>query len=59
MVKELFKQLKGLPADVNSVYTEMSNFMARKQAFGDEMTTDDIASMYLTMMKRVQSLNYY
>ena len=59
MVKELFKQLKGLPADVNSVYTEMSNFMARKQAFGDEMTTDDIASMYLTMMKRIQSLNYY
>jgi len=48
-MKDLFKNLavEGLPSDVNGIYKAMSNLMARSRAFGEELSTDDIASMYI------------
>ncbi|MEE3344001.1 MAG: hypothetical protein VZS44_07925 [Bacilli bacterium] len=52
MVKTLFKEVigKGLPSDVNSLYMSMQNLLNRAQAFGTELSTEDIASMYLSQM---------
>lgn len=61
MVKELFKQVagKGLPSDANAVYTSMRDFLAQAEFFGNEMSTSDIASMYLQQMQYLNSLKYF
>ena len=64
MIKELFKQVvgKGLDSDVNSLYVSMQNFLSRAQAFGEEISTEDIASMYLQNMQKlnqIQNLKAY
>ena len=58
MIKELFKGLvgNGLTSDVNSLYLSMQNFLSRKQAFGEEIDTDDIASMYLQQMYKLNDI---
>lgn len=58
MIKELFKQVQGLPVDVSRVYQEISNTLNKAKAFGEELTTDDIASMYLNSMQRLAQLKY-
>ena len=58
MIKELFKQVQGLPIDVSRVYQEISGVLNKAKAFGDELTTDDIASMYLNVMNRMSQLKY-
>ena len=60
MIKELFKEIQGqgLPVDVNAVYQEFSSILNRVKAFGGEMSTDDIASMYLKAMSKVNNLKY-
>ena len=58
MIKELFKQVQGLPVDVSKVYQEISNTLNKAKAFGEELTTDDIASMYLNSMQRLAQLKY-
>jgi len=50
MIKELFKTLKGLPIDVTSVYKDIANTLNKAKAFGEELSTDDLASMYLSSM---------
>ena len=60
MIKELFKQVagKGLPSDVNSLYVSMNNFLQRAQAFGEDINTTDIASMYLQQMQKLNQIQY-
>lgn len=60
MVKTLFKEVigKGLPSDVNSLYTSMQNLLNRAQAFGTELSTEDIASMYLSQMQQLNNIQY-
>ena len=58
MIKELFKSVKGLPIDVTSVYRKMSNVLNRSKALGEEMSTDDIAAMYLNSMNDLARLQY-
>ena len=60
MIKELFKQVagKGLPSDVNSLYVSMQNVLNKAKAFGNELSTDDIASMYLSQMKQLNDIQY-
>jgi hypothetical protein len=58
MIKELFKQVQGLPVDVSRVYQEISNTLNKAKAFGEDLTTDDIASMYLNSMQRLAQLKY-
>lgn len=58
MIKELFKQVQGLPIDVSRVFQEISGVLNRAKAFGEELSTDDIASMYLNVMNRMSQLKY-
>ena len=60
MIKELFKAVlgKGLPSDVNRLYTSMQNLFSRAQAFGEEISSDDIASMYLSQMQELNKIEY-
>ena len=60
MVKELFKAIQGqgLPVDVSQVYSEISGLLNRAKAFGEELSTDDIASMYLSSMQKINNLKY-
>lgn len=58
MIKELFKQVQGLPVDVSKVYQEIAMTLNKAKAFGEELTTDDIASMYLNSMNKMAQLKY-
>lgn len=60
MVKKLFETVagKGLPSDVNTLYNQMQGFLARAEAFGSDLSTDDIASMYLSQMQRLNTIQY-
>ena len=60
MIKELFKSVQGqgLPIDVSQVYTEIQNLLRKAKAFGEELSTDDIASMYLSSMNKINNLKY-
>ncbi len=58
MIKNLFKEVvgKGLPSDVNSLYKSMQGLLSRAQAFGTELSTEDIASMYLSQMEQLNQI---
>lgn len=58
MIKNLFKEVvgKGLPSDVNSLYRSMQGLLSRAQAFGTELSTEDIASMYLSQMEQLNQI---
>lgn len=60
MVKKLFEAVagKGLPSDVNSLYNQMQGFLARAEAFGTDLSTEDIASMYLQQMQQLNAIQY-
>ena len=58
LVKSLFKEIlgKGLPVDVNAVYSSMSDLFARQKAFGNELSTNDIALLYLQSMQQLNNV---
>ena len=60
MIKELFKAIQGqgLPIDVSTVYQDISNVLNKAKAFGEDLSTDDIASMYLNSMLKINNLKY-
>lgn len=59
-VKELFKSLqgKGLPNDVNLVYSSISNLLSQASLFGNELSTEDLSSLYLQAMQQVNNVLY-
>ena len=61
LVKKLFESLvgKGLPIDVNQIYVQMNNLIQRSKVFGTELSTEDIASMYLSALQQVNTVQYY
>lgn len=58
MIKELFKSVQGLPIDASKVYSQITGLLSKYKAFGEEMSTDDIASMYLSAMNQINHLKY-
>lgn len=60
MIKELFKAIQGqgLPIDVSMAYREISDIFSRTKALGEDLTVDDIASMYLKSMNTISRLKY-
>ena len=58
MIKELFKSVQGLPIDVSNVYQKMAGVLNKARALGEEMSTDDIAAMYLSSMNDLARLKY-
>ena len=58
MIKELFKNIKGLPVDVAKVYQDIMGTLNKAKALGEELSTDDIATMYLSSMQKMAQLKY-
>ena len=60
LIKSLFQKVsdKGLPIDVSTVYKSMSKFLAKQQVFGSELSTNDIASMYLQSMQQLNNIRH-
>ena len=60
MIKKLFESVSahGIPIDASLIYKDMNNFLAKSRLFGDELSTDDIASMYVNMMYKVNNLKF-
>lgn len=58
VIKDLFKNIEGLPSDVNGVYESMSNFLAKSKAFGENLDSDDLASLYLSQMQRLNHIKF-
>ena len=61
MIKELFKsvyQSQGLPIDVSTVYQDVSKVLNKAKAFGEDLSTDDIASMYLNSMLKLNNIRH-
>ena len=60
LMKELFKSLsvEGLPSDVNGIYQAMNNLMQRQQLFGTELSSSDVASMYLQQMQKINTIKF-
>jgi len=52
LIKELFKSVSAsaLPIDTSLIYKDISNTIFKAKALGEELTTDDLASMYLSSM---------
>ena len=59
VIKELFKNLEGLPSDVNGIYSSMSDFLAKSKLLGNELSTSDLASMYLQQMQKINAVKFY
>ena len=55
IIKDLFKGVDGLPSDVNGVYSAMANFMAKRELFGGDLSTDDMSTMYLQQLQQVNN----
>lgn len=60
LMKELFKSLsvEGLPSDVTGIYNAMQNLMMRQKAFGNDLSTSDIASMYIQQMQQINNIKF-
>lgn len=60
LIKELFKQVQGsgLPVDVNMLYKQFQGILNYHQAFGNELSTEDISSMYLQAMNQLNNIKY-
>lgn len=56
VIKDLFGKVDGLYSDTTAVYDSMRKFLATSSVFGDELSTDDIASMYLQQMQQITLL---
>ena len=57
-IKDLFKNIDGLPSDLNHVYQSMQGFLERSKAFGTEINSDDLASTYLQYMYQVNYIKF-
>ena len=57
-IKDLFKNLEGLPSDVNHVYQAMQGFLERSKAFGTEINSDDLASIFLQQMHQINNIKF-
>lgn len=58
VIKELFKGVNGLPSDVNQVYSSMQNFLRKSRLVGDEVSSDDLATMYLSQLQKINEIKY-
>lgn len=60
LMKELFKslQVEGLPSDVNGIYAAMNRLLQQQELFGNELSSDDISSMYLQQMQKINTIKF-
>ncbi len=53
LAKSLFRGVEGLPIDVDTISTSVGKLLQKASAFGDELSSDDIATMYLKSMQQL------
>ena len=60
LIKTLFSKVtdKALPIDANLIYSSMNNLLSKYEMFGQELSTSDIASMYLSSMQQIVGLQH-
>lgn len=60
LMKELFKSLQteGLPSDVTGIYKSLNTLMSQQKAFGNELSTEDIASLYIQQMQQLNTIKF-
>lgn len=58
VIKELFKNVEGLPSDVELVYKSMTNFLNKAEIFGEEIKSDDLATMYLQQLRQLNNIKF-
>lgn len=58
IIKELFKDVEGLPSDVNGVYQSMLGFFAQSKAFGTEIDPEDLAGIYLQQLQKINNIKF-
>ena len=58
VIKDLFKNVEGLPSDVNGVYKAMSDFLAKQSLFGGQLSTDDMSAMYLQQLQQLNNIKF-
>jgi hypothetical protein len=60
LLKDLLKTLsfEGLPSDVNNVYTSLTRLLSRSQAYGTELSFDDVANLYVRQMQKINAIKY-
>lgn len=60
LIKSLFQKVSegGLPVDVNNIYESVQKLFSQAQAFGEELSTNDIASIYLQSMQQLSNIKH-
>ena len=63
LLKKLFERLYqaeglGLPSDLNAVFSSMRELINKQQAFGNELSTDEIQMEYLEQMQNLNILKF-
>ena len=58
VIKDLFSKLEGLPSDVNEIYMNMQKFLAKSKAFGNDISSDDLATIYLQQMQQINNVKF-
>jgi len=60
LLKELFKMLnvEGLPSDTNLMYSQMMSFLSNQTGFGSDIDTDDMATIYVSMLSRISNIKF-
>lgn len=58
LAKDLFSKMEGLPIDVSSVYAPISNLLNRVRYSGEELSSHEIATIYLQSMTQLSALKH-
>lgn len=58
LVKKLFQDAEGLPIDVNLISTQMSKVLKKARAFGEELSSSDLETLYLQSMRQINQAKH-
>ena len=60
LLKDLFKllQAEGIPSDVNMIFAQVQSLIDKRKAFGQELDSDDIASLYLQSIQQINAVKF-
>lgn len=61
VVKELFKSISssgGLNSDVTMLYNSLSQFLSESSGFGSEISSDQLAGLYLDQLYKLNNIKY-
>ena len=61
VVKELFKSISssgGLNSDVTILYNSLSQFLSESSGFGSEISSDQLAGLYLDQLYKLNNIKY-